>query len=168
MKEADKQLKSAHVQEHKQLCVDIFCAAIAATEKGTARIVKALREENPEFPPHRTLRTWIDEDEKFSAQYARAKELQAEYIFDQILDISDDSSEDELFVGGDDDSGAGAKRVLNSEFVQRSKLKVDARKWVLSKLLPKKYGDKIEQTLQNPDGSPVQYSFNIHPPENRD
>ncbi len=131
--------------ERKERCVDLLCAATAESEKGIKRLCDALRANDPTFPPVRTIRRWIDESVPFTAQYARVKEQQADHIFDQILDIADDDSQDELPVGVDDETGASAKRIQNSEFIARSRLKVDARKWVVSKLLPKKYGDKITQ-----------------------
>jgi hypothetical protein len=143
-------------EERKQRCVDTICAAISTSDRGVKRLCEALRADDETFPPARTIRAWIDEDETFKAQYARAKEAQADHIFDQIIEIADDDSQDELFIGGDDASGASAKRVLNSEFLQRSKLKVDARKWVVSKLLPKKYGDRITQEHTGEGGGPVQ------------
>lgn len=90
-----------------------------------------------------TFFDWIQADDGFHKRYARAKEIAAELMADEILNIADDSSEDEMFIEADDESGKGAKRVQNSEFINRSRLRVDSRKWLLSKLLPKKYGEKI-------------------------
>jgi hypothetical protein len=79
-------------------------------------------------------------------QYARAREAQAELYADEIVDIADDSTQDELF----NDEG---KRICNAEFVARSKLRVEARKWVAAKLLPKKYGDVT--TLKGDKDNPI-------------
>jgi hypothetical protein len=86
---------------------------------------------------------WCEKDSELSERYAKAKEHQASIMAEEIISIADDSSDDELFVECEDGSGKSAKRVQNSEFINRSRLRVDARKWVASKLLPKKYGDKI-------------------------
>ena len=51
----------------------------------------------------------------------------------------DDEAEVRVVVDGDETTLA-----LDPVAVQRNKLRVDARKWVLSKLAPKKYGDKLE------------------------
>jgi len=91
-----------------------------------------------------TFLDWVRKDDSFALQYARAKEIAAELMADEILEIADDTSQDELFVDQEDASGKSAKRVQNSEFINRSRLRVDSRKWLLSKLLPKKYGDKLE------------------------
>src|SRR3546814_4173198 len=78
-------------------------------------------------------------------QYARARDNQADTLADEILDIADDGSND--YVGEDEK--------YNGDAVARSRLRVDARKWLAGKLAPKKYGEKIDHTLANPDGSPV-------------
>jgi hypothetical protein len=157
MAKGEKQTAAGETEKERQArYVYQLCQATMETDKGIKRLCDTFRAEDLDFPPARTIRTWIAESEEFAAQYARAKEFQARHIFEQIIDIADDSSEDELFVGGDDEEGASAKRVMNSEFIQRSKLRVDARKWVLSKLLPKEYGDKITQEVTGKDGGPVQ------------
>jgi hypothetical protein len=82
---------------------------------------------------------WLRDKEDYSNQYARAKEDQADYLAEEILEIADDSS-------GDTDYTETGKIVMNAEFVARSRLKVDARKWIAAKLKPKKYGDKVDVT----------------------
>jgi hypothetical protein len=84
-----------------------------------------------------TFYRWIDSDELKSKRYARACELRADSIFEDILEIADDSS-------GDLKITNEGKEIMDSEFVQRSRLRVDARKWIVSKLNPKKYGDRLE------------------------
>ena len=84
---------------------------------------------------------WLGKHETFRDQYVRAKEAQAEHMADEILDIVDDGSNDWMERKRPDGS---TEMVLNSEHIQRSKLRTDARKWLLSKMLPKKYGDRQE------------------------
>ena len=83
------------------------------------------------MPNRATVHRWLLADTDFCDQYARAREIQAEEIFDEILEISDDSSRD------------GQKRI-NREAIDRAKLKIDARKWVLSRMELKKYGNRME------------------------
>lgn len=92
------------------------------------------------MPSSQTFYKWIDEDEEKSKRYARACEGRAESIFEEILDIADESHSDKKVL----DDG---REVTDSEVVQRSRLRVDARKWVLSKMNPKKYGDKVQQDI---------------------
>lgn len=90
---------------------------------------------------------WVAKDEDRLNRYVRAREMQADFLADEILEISDDSSKDttELEVRGE------AIQVENREWTNRSRLRVDARKWVASKLKPKKYGDKLDLTTNGKD-----------------
>lgn len=82
----------------------------------------------------------LNENKELTEFYMRARDMQADYLADQILEIADDSSNDTTSFYKD-----GQKfEVENKEWVNRSKLRVEARKWIASKLKPKKYGDKIE------------------------
>ena len=103
---------------------------------------KALRNilKDGSMPSTSTFYNWLQEDESKSKQYARATELRAENIFEDILDIADNNTSDII-------SGVDGERT-NNDVIQRSRLMVDARKWYLSKLNPKKYGDKIETTIE--------------------
>ena len=86
------------------------------------------------------------EHEDFMDQYARAREAQAEARADEIVDIADDGS-------GDFTTDKDGKEIVSHENVQRSRLRVDARKWVAAKLLPKKYGDRLQHTGEG--GGPI-------------
>ena len=91
------------------------------------------------MPARSTVFKWLSENGTFSDQYARAKEVQAERMADEILEIADDSTNDWM----ERQSGDSAPvQVLNGEHVQRARLRVDTRKWLMSKMLPKKYGDR--------------------------
>lgn len=89
------------------------------------------------MPPAPTVRLWvIDDREGFAAQYARARDLGLDAMAEELLDIADDSS-------GDEDVTDGGTRKLNNEFAQRSKLRVDTRKFYLSKIAPHRYGEHL-------------------------
>lgn len=89
-----------------------------------------------------TVRGWAIQDvEGFSAPYAVAREAQMDAWADEILEVSDDGSNDWL----DRELRDGRiERVVDTEHINRSRLRVDARKWIMSKIAPKKYGDKIQ------------------------
>lgn len=92
----------------------------------------------------KTFYEWIDNDKEIkSKHYARACEVRSEKLADEILKIADDSSQDTITITT---SSGNEIEAENKEWVNRSKLRVDARKWLLSKLLPKKYGDKLDVT----------------------
>lgn len=76
-------------------------------------------------------------DEEMSKTYARACEARAEVMADEILELSDN-------VGGDLITLKDGREVVDNAVVQRDRLRVDTRKWLLAKLHPKKYGDKLD------------------------
>lgn len=105
-----------------------------------------------EMPARSSVFKWLSEVKSFSDQYARAREEQAETLADEIVSIADDGTND--YATRTSVDGSTAQQV-NSEHIQRSRLRVEARKWVASKLKPKKYGDKIIAEHSGPDGGPV-------------
>jgi hypothetical protein len=92
-----------------------------------------------EMPKATTLFRWLDEDLAFREQYARAKQMGLELQGEDIIDIADTPMIGQRLKKKAD----GTVEQIAGDNVERSKLRVDARKWVLSKLLPKKYGDKL-------------------------
>lgn len=96
-----------------------------------------------DMPNASTVHAWVIEDkEGFSKQYARARDIQAEVMFDEILDIADDGSNDYMTIT----KGEESYNVEDREVTNRSRLRVDSRKWYLSKVLPKKFGEKMDVT----------------------
>lgn len=93
-----------------------------------------------DMPSMSTVFRWLAASEEFREQYARARELQADTLFDEILEIADDARNDWMERRGEEDAGW----VANGEHIQRSRLRLDARKWMAGKLRPKKYGDKVD------------------------
>lgn len=108
-----------------------------------------LREDMPQC---QTVHNWIIARKEFFEQYARAREAQADLLFDQCLEISDDASKD--LVDVPTDAGFTAQRV-DHEHIARSKLRVDTRKWMAGKLAPKKYGERIAHEIGDPEGKPL-------------
>lgn len=82
--------------------------------------------------------------------YARAKEKQAEVLAEEILEIADDKQFDTIIKKRKNGSEYEAE---NHEWINRCRLRVDTRKWLLAKLAPRRYGDRIAQEISNPDGS---------------
>lgn len=81
---------------------------------------------NDDMPSRETVYAWLKESSQFSDRYARARELQADYFVDEIIEIADN---------------ANAK---SSVEVQKAKLRIDTRKWAAEKLNSKAYGAKVE------------------------
>jgi hypothetical protein len=95
-----------------------------------------------DMPAMSTIFRWLAAHEDFREQYVRAKEAQVEFLAEEMLDICDDGSNDWMERTGKDGESLGW--VLNGEAVQRSRVRIDTRKWLLSKLAPKKYGDALK------------------------
>ncbi|HDS1537443.1 TPA: terminase small subunit protein [Stenotrophomonas maltophilia] len=92
------------------------------------------------MPSRSTVIRWLAENEAFRNQYARARELQADTLAEEILDIADKA------VLGERLKKDGKGKVLErqtGDMVERSKLMIDARKWYAGKLQPKKYGERV-------------------------
>lgn len=121
---------------------------------------ESLREicEDGHLPSARTVHRWLVVNEEFRQQYAHAREAQADTLFDDILDIADDGRNDWMERKGRGDEDLGWKE--NGEAISRSRLRVDARKWMASKLAPKKYGEKVQQEISGADGGPLQVIIN--------
>ncbi len=105
------------------------------------------------MPNISTVFRWLGKDKAseefatFRDNYAHAREAQADTLAEETLEISDDGRNDWMERQSESEKGAGINTgwVLNGEHVQRSRLRVDTRKWFASKVAPKKYGDKITQ-----------------------
>ena len=89
------------------------------------------KEEN--MPGTTTVFRWLAAHSEFRDQYARAKAESADAMAEDMLAIADEI-EDKI-IGNDRSDGAR---------VQAQKVRVDTRKWLASKLQPKKYGDRLE------------------------
>lgn len=82
--------------------------------------------------PNSTFLRWVDDDATLAENYARAREDLIERMATEIMEISDQ------------DVGVAVDGKKDWSAVQKHRLQVDTRKWLLSKLAPKKFGDKIE------------------------
>lgn len=89
-----------------------------------------------DMPAKSTVFKWLSQNKDFADQYARAREIQADVLFDEILEIADNGQNDTYT---DDDGNVRT----DHDVIARSRLRVDSRKWMAGKLRPKVYGDKL-------------------------
>jgi hypothetical protein len=152
----------ARPSEFSQETADAICERIADGES-----LRSICRDD-EMPAASTVFKWLTDFKPFSEQYAHAREAQADSLFDEMLDIADNAQNDWMERRGEEDAGW----VANGEHIQRSKLRIDARKWMAGKLRPKKYGEKIEQTLVGPNGGPIKtdtrFEIVLIPPDKSD
>lgn len=100
---------------------DRICSQIAE-----GRSLRAVLREDEGMPASSTVFKALTLDKDFAEQYGRAREAQADALFDEILEIADDKTTPDT---------------------NRSRLMVDARKWMAGKLRPKVYGEKMDMNL---------------------
>lgn len=124
----------AYSEEEIKKIKDKICDIISTNTIGLHRLVKNYND----LPAVSTIMLWLANDKDFSEQYARARETQADLLADEIIEIADDTVNDSKFTENGE--------IENKEWINRSRLRVDARKWKASKLAPKKYGDKVDVT----------------------
>ena len=128
-----------HYSEQQRIDIlDAICEDII----NGASLRTALNKHKPLKATH--FYRWLREDEAKREQYARATVERAELMFEDMFDIADDGKNDwmEKF----NEKGESIGWTLNGENIQRSKVRIDTRKWALSKMMPKKYGEKIDIT----------------------
>ena len=131
--------------------MDYVCDELATSSRGLGNILKEAKDK---VPTYSQVMRWIDEDEVLRDRYARAKEAQADFMADEMLDIADDGRNDWM---KRQQANGESVDVLNNEVIQRSKIRIDTRKWLASKLKPKKYSEKLQTEHSGPDGGPIAY-----------
>lgn len=102
------------------------------------------------MPDKRSVLKWLALYPEFATQYARARDAQADAFADEMTDIADDGARD---YGLDKDG----RQIVNQDHISRARLRVDTRKWIASKLKPKKYGERLE--LAGDATAPVQITI---------
>lgn len=130
--------------EFTQETADAICARLSEGESLTSICKDAA------MPARCTVTEWVRRFPEFAKQYEQARTLMYEKWADETVDIADDATND--YVKRETEKG-GAELVCDHEHINRSRLRVDTRKWLLSKLLPKTYGDRTE--LTGPGGAPL-------------
>ena len=108
-----------------------ICTEIATSSRSLRTICK-----QDGMPSVSTILIWLRDKPEFLTQYTRAKEEQADFLVEEMLDISDDKTNDVIST----ETGESG----NSVAVSRARLQVETRKWLSSKLKPKKYGEKLD------------------------
>ena len=126
---------------------DKICEEIAHSSKGLVHLCKAHNVRTPEFYE------LIKNEGEALNKYTRAREAQADYLVDEMIEIADDSRKDTkvIFTSSGEEIPAEDK-----EWTGRVRMMLDTRKFIASKLKPKKYGDKLDLTT---DGEKIQQTI---------
>lgn len=123
--------------DYNNLIADSICEQIAL-----GRSVIQISSD-PDYPSEATIYNWLAKFPAFMEKYTRARELQAEHYASEIVALADTPVEARKVVIKPD----GSEEVTIGDSVERSKLQIESRKWIAMKLLPKKYGDRIQQDI---------------------
>jgi transposase-like protein len=105
---------------------------------------------DPEMPCVGTVHSWRAADpDGFGARYHRAREIGAETLADTVVDIADSRDDDWITCTNPDGT---THLILDPERVNRTRQRIEARCWLLSKIQPRTYGDRIDLTTQSDGG----------------
>lgn len=118
--------------DYTEELADEICDTIATSANGIPTLCKR----NPHWPDMRTIFRWRRYNDSFCQKYMKAKQDQIEVLMDETIEIADDTSNDYV------ENGEG-KIVANNELVNRSRLRIDTRKFLATKLAPRIYGDSL-------------------------
>lgn len=129
--------KAGRPSDYTEELADAICEELANSDTSLVRICAKAG------MPHRsTVLRWLNEHEDFAAKYARARELQADVVFDEM--------------------GALEKRVVSRKLApDAARVVLQSKQWRAAKLAAKKYGDRTRTELTGPDGGPIQTEAKI-------
>ena len=129
--------KTGRPTKYNAELANLICKRIAGSSLGLKHICAMY----DDMPCVDTINEWRWVHEEFSAMFVKAKQLQAETIVEELMEIATDGNNDWMeYLEDKDEASVGWK--LNGEHVQRSRLRIDTGKWLAAKLAPRIYGDK--------------------------
>lgn len=130
--------------------VDIAAEICGRMSEGQS-IKRIAADEN--MPCSSTIFVWLQKHNDFVEMYEVAAQNRAHLLAEESLEIADDGTNDWMERQSTSEKGGGVNTgwVLNGEHVQRSRLRVDTRKWFAARLNPRKYGDKVDATISGGD-----------------
>jgi hypothetical protein len=143
-----EETKIGRPSKYSDELVNTICLRIAEGES----LNKICKDEK--MPDKATVFRWLVSDQVFCDKYARARELQAETQFDELIDIVDQHPDLARVIN---QAGELVEVKFDSSFVAWMKLRVDTRKWTAARMAPKKYGEykppeeKIDATVIDVD-----------------
>lgn len=147
MKPEARKINTTWSEEQKEKAITDICIMI---EQGKSLKNIIDNSSRTDIPSWNQFYNWLRENESYREKYAHATNVRADKIFEEILEIADSQENDVI------ETNNG--KVTNHNVINRNRLQIDARKWMLSKMNPKKYGDRVDVTS---DGEKIQSVNNI-------
>lgn len=133
-KRPEDKKRAGRPTDYNQAIADLICERVASSTIGLNRLCAMY----DDMPAKMTINLWRTKYPEFSYHYAQAKLKQADLLAEECLEIADDCSKDTM-------QNQEGFDVCNTEFIARSRLRIDTRKWLAAKLLPKQYGKAAEE-----------------------
>jgi hypothetical protein len=127
--------KTGRPTDYNEEIAAIICERVATHSLGLNKICAKY----DDLPVPSTIYLWRLKHPTFSVKYAQAKMIQSDILAEECLSIADDDSQDTKI------NMLTGEEVCNTEFIARSRLRIDTRKWLAAKLLPKQYGPVIAE-----------------------
>lgn len=140
--------------EFDQEKADYICREIA-----NRRTLKSIMLETG-IPTRYWLTKWMAQQPEFEKQYNAAREMFAEALMDEILEICDDESRDTRIA---EDKLGRERPTSNQAPINRDRLRVISRQWLIAKINPKKYGELLQ--VSGPEKGPIQHQYVDVPPD---
>ncbi len=147
-----KQKMGRPAWEYSDKLADRICEALANSTYGLNQVCA----DKKNFPSPTKIYQWLTTGGHayFQEKYARAREMQAMRLVDQITELTDKERVYIVETEGTNEFGAYRSKTKSDNW-QRTRLQIEARKWMASKLFPKIFGDKIKQEVTGADGQPL-------------
>jgi len=109
------------------------------------------------MPSRPTITGWIIHDiGGFAAQYAHARDVGLDVLAEQLMQIADTPQE-----GSKIEEGPTGKKIITGDMIEHRRLQVDARKWYLAKLAPKRYGEAQRMELTGDPAAPLRHQVEV-------
>lgn len=140
--------------DYSEELADRICELIS-----DGKSLRSICADDDAMPNKATVFRWLARHDDFATKYAHARDVQADVLVDEMIDIADDGSNDWMERRDRDGTFIGWQE--NGEVLRRSALRISSRQWIAEKLKPKKYGTKVSAELTGKDGSPVQVRYEI-------
>ena len=146
-KKQSKRTLKPHTRPNARLYDREKITALVCAQIAEGKSLRSILDHDDKLPSVRTFLDWIGEATELATQYARAREAGYLLLADELVAISDEN-----YTTAED----GTRERLSNEAIARNRLRVDTRKWMLAKMLPKVYGDKSTTEHTGKGGGPIQ------------
>ncbi|QKS60883.1 hypothetical protein [Cupriavidus gilardii] len=110
---------------------------------------------DPDMPDRRLINRWIGTDPDLQSQYRAACVARTFHHLEEIIEIADDGLNDTYI-----DPETGEKKT-DHDVIARSRLRIDARKWVMARMNRVDFGDRVTQEHVGKDGGPIEQKTTV-------